>query len=451
MGVQRKRSTPLFLTLSLLIFFLVPCSYSSEPLLPGPSVMDIAAFEATKRFGNQSTAHFINTFHDLEGTPVVHLFLITKDQKESIPEDIEKCIERGRRLIKEGQSFIRTGKTEEGQRLIASGKTILLQENRYGALLVSAKHGGPSLIAFHHGLPTYLTAKKVVDERVTPIGVIYFSPFEYYFEFEIEDQKTLVNAFSLKSLSRAELGKDFRSSSLTYIEEQEGGVSDLTQLDLNALEGGSDEGAEPLSKLYDSQFIQGVPDYHQPAEFPHSCGPTAGACLLGYWDLKGFEDLLQGPANYGNVTGLIKELCDAMNWSPSSGVYYSQIPLGLRHIIDDRGYEIAISSLYGIDSLDIVRQRIIEGRPFIYGSQENPWGTPHYVVVVGYQGNFIIVHDNWQSTPVDYFVNWDALEHSDDMMTTLLPEGQVDPVNEPLPSDRGGGGGGCFIASAIHR
>ena len=73
------------------------------------------------------------------------------------------------------------------------------------------------------------------------------------------------------------------------------------------------------------------------------------------------------------------------------------------------------------------------------------------MVVVGYQGNFIIVHDNWQSTPVDYFVNWAALEHSDDMMTTLVPEGQVGPANESLPSDRGGGSGGCFIATATHR
>ncbi len=449
MGVQKKKSTPLFLILSLLTLFLVPCSYSSEPL-PGPSVIDIAAFEGTKRFGNQSTAHFINTFYDLKGTPAVHLFLVTKDQ-ESIPEDMDKCIEGGRRLLEEGESLIRTGKTEEGQRLIASGKTLLLQEDRYGALLVSARQGGPSLIAFHHGLPTYLAAKKEVDERVTPLGVLYFSPLEYYFEFEIEDQKTLVNAFSLKFLSRAELEKDLRSSSLTYLEEQDGDASDLTQSDLYDLKGRNHTGADPLGQTSDYQFIPGVPDYHQPAKFPDSCGPTAGACLLGYWDGQGFEDLLQGPGNYDDVTGLIEELCGTMDWNPSSGVYYSQIPVGLRHVIDDRGYEIGISSLYGIGSLDIVRQEIIEGRPFIYGSQENPWGTPHYVVVVGYQENFIIVHDNWQSTPVDYFVNWAALEHSDDMMTTLVPEGQVGPVNEPLPSDRGGGSGGCFIASTIHR
>jgi len=140
-----------------------------------------------------------------------------------------------------------------------------------------------------------------------------------------------------------------------------------------------------------------------------------------------------------------------MSWNPSEGISYSQIPVGLRHVIDDRGYEIGISSLYGIGSFDIVRQEIIDGRPFIYGSRKNPWGGPHYVVVVGYQENFIIVHDNWRSTPVDYSVNWDALRHNDDMITTLIPEGQEGPPNEPLPSGSGGSSEGCFIETASHR
>ena len=148
------------------------------------------------------------------------------------------------------------------------------------------------------------------------------------------------------------------------------------------------------------------------------------------------------------MTRLIEELCDAMDWDPITGVYYAYIPIGLQQVIDDRGYRFGINSLYRIDSLDVVKQEIVEGRPLVYGSQENPWGYGHYVVTVGYDGNFIIVHDNWWSTPVDYFVHWDALRHSDDMMTTLVPEGQVGPASQTLPADVGGSGGGCFIRAA---
>jgi hypothetical protein len=68
--------------------------------------------------------------------------------------------------------------------------------------------------------------------------------------------------------------------------------------------------------------------------------------------------------------------------------------------------------------------------------------------VVGYEEEFIIVHDNWWTTPVDYYVNWHALGHTDDMLVTIYPVGQEGPASEPLPADAAGGVGGCFIAAA---
>jgi len=124
------------------------------------------------------------------------------------------------------------------------------------------------------------------------------------------------------------------------------------------------------------------------------------------------------------------------------------MPAGLQYVIDNRGYKFDIGSHYRIDSLDIVRQEINADRPFIYGSQVNVWGTAHYVVVVGYEDEFIVVHDNWWTTPVDYYVNWHALGHADDMLVTIYPRGQEGPASEPLPADAAGGGGGCFIAAA---
>ena len=456
MRVKKRKSALFSLIFCLLVLFFAPYSHSSDPI-PGPSTLDIAASEATKRFGNQSAAHFLRTFYDLQGAPAVHLFVVTKDQ-ESIPENIEQSTDEGRELLEEGESLIQAGQSEEGKNLIATGRAMLLQEDRYGTMLVSAGQERPCLVAFHHGLPTYLIAKKEAKQRaeafsngkhVTPLGVIYLSPLEYYFEFEVEGQKILVSPFYSKIISRDDLeesrvhpplpvsGDDGQDTN-GHIQGNPYDLSEEDQTDTDL------PGQSP-----DSQIIPGVPDYNQRPSLPNSCAPTAGACVLGYWDAQGYEDFLQGEGTYGDVTCLIEELCGAMGWDPSFGVYYSQVPIGLQHIIDDRGYQLDISNLYGIGSLEIVRQEIIEGRPFIYGSQDNPWGCGHYVVVVGYQGSFIIVHDNWWSTPTEYFVNWDALGHHNDMMSTLVPQGQQGPPSEPLPSDIGGSRRGCFISALI--
>lgn len=456
MRAQKRRGVLFFLIFCLLAVFCPPHSHGSNPI-PDPSILDLAALGAIERFGHGSTAHFLETFCDLEGVPAIYLFLVTKGQ-QSIPDGIEESMEEGRRLREEGESLIQAGQTEEGERLIARGKTLLLQEDRFGTLLISPSLEEASLIAFHHGLPPYVTAKTEVEQRVeafsngkhvTPLGVLYCCPLEYYFEFEIEGQRILVSPFHTRIISRTDLEKHLKSSGYPVSQAHGEDPLDQTQGDLYDLQDKDHTGADQSGQSPGSRIIPGVPDYNQRPSIPNSCGPTAGACLLGYWDAQGYGGFLQGAETYDDVTRLIEELCDGMGWDLSVGVYYSQVPVGLQHTIDDRGYEIGISNLYRIASLDIVRQEIMEGRPFIYGSSHNPWGTAHYVVVVGYQGSFIIVHDNWWNTPTDYFVHWDALGHSEDMMTTLVPEGQVGPPSVPLPPDLGGSGGGCFISAAF--
>jgi hypothetical protein len=454
----QKRKSPLLLMVCSLLTVFCPDSHSSGTL-PDPFTQDTAAREGIRRFGNQSRAHFLKTFGDPEGAPAVYVFLVTKDS-ESIPEDIEASIEAGRKLLKEAQSLIQAGQIEEGEKLITRSKGLLFQENHYGTLLLSAKQEEPTLVAFHHGLPTCLVAKTEARERakafsngnrVIPLGVLYHSPLEYYLEFEGEGQKILVSPLDSEIFFSVECVKDLESSPLPMPGEKfedspppaQGNLYDQGEKDDPEIEG--------LGRFPDSLTISDVPDYNQRPWLPKSCAPTAGACLFGYWDIQGYEDFLQGEGSYDDATHLIEHLCQTMNWEPSSGVYYSQVPTGLRQVVDECGYAFTTSNLFGIHCLDIVRQEINATRPFIYGSQQNPWRCGHYVVVVGYQENFIIVHDNWWSTPTDYFVNWDALGHSDDMMTTLVPRDQSALPSEPLPHDVGGSGGGCFVSAASQR
>ena len=457
MRAQKRIKILCFAIFGFLAVFCIPPTDGSDSI-PDPSAFDFAGLEATQRFGERSTVHLLTTFYDLEGEPAVHLFLVTKNQ-QSIPEDLVESIEEGRRLRQEGVSLIEAGETKAGEDLLALSKSILLQEDEFGALFVSANQDGPSLIAYHHGLPTHLTARTDAEERAQAffgekqmvfLGVLFFSPLEYYYEFELEGEQILVSPFGSRIIERADLEETIEFLDPPVFGPGNEDFSVPMETDLYHLEEENQTEADLFATLSESQIIPGVPDYNQRPALPKSCGPTAGACLLGYWDAQGYQDFLQGTGTYDDVTHLIEELCAAMHWDPATGVYYSQIPTGLRDITDDRGYAFTISSLYAIGSLDIVRDEINAARPFVYASQENPWGLGHYVVVVGHEGNFIVVHDNWWSTPVDYYVNWDALRHTDDMMTTLIPQGQVGPLSQTLPAGVGGGGGGCFIQVATH-
>jgi hypothetical protein len=438
MWIERKRSV-LFFWICCLLAILQPRLSNTLERPALSSALDVATVETERKFGDAWTAHFLETFYDFQDAPVVHVFLVTKADV-SIPEDLEFAIEEGTDLREHGEALIESGQTEVGARLLATSEAMLHGTDQFGTLLISAHEMEPSLVAFHHGLPTYLVAKRDAEERaetfadgaeVTFLGVLYFTPLEYYYEFDVQGESILVSPFHSRIISRAEMAKSHETTD----EHVTGAMFRETE-------------APATGEFPDTRIIRGVPDYNQRSSRPNSCGPTAGACLLGYWDGQGYDDFLEGTGTYDDVTCLIEELCDTMSWDPMTGVYYAHIPIGLRNVIDARGYPCDVSSLYSIDSFDVVKQEIVDGRPFVYGSQENPWGCAHYVVTVGYQGDFVIVHDNWWSTPVDYFVHWDALRHGDDMMTTLVPEGQVGPSSQPLPTNIGGSGGGCFIRAA---
>jgi hypothetical protein len=454
MWFQKRRRTLLFLVLCVVPILYALISYSSDSI-QSASVVDFAESEAKKRFGSRSKAHLFETFYDRLGTPAVELYLVTKDQ-EAIPEDLEELMDQGREFLETGEALVESGYPEEGEELIDTGRALLFQENRFGTLLVATRQGPPFLLAFHHGLPTHLVARAEATQKaqafaggdpVELLGILYVSPLQYYFEFDHEGQRLLISPFDPRTVRRPDFEADSSTGIPTVYQAPGEGTGDQGEKDAG---GAEEEGAVEIgvsAQFPESQLIPDVPDYNQPQSLTNSCGPVAAACLLGYWDAKGYEDFLGGAGTNEDVKLLIEELSDLMGWNPSVGVYYSQIPLGLRRIIDLRGYVFGIQSLISIGSLDTVKQKIMEGRPFIYGSQENPWNTPHYVVVVGYEGNFMIVHDNWSSTPVDYYVNWNALGHSDDMITTLTPQGAASPASDSFSSGAQGGGDGCFLSS----
>ncbi len=81
MRVQKSKTVFFSIILNMLVLIPIHYSYSSE-LVQWTSITDTATFEATKRFGDQSTVHFLRTFYDIKGRPAVYLFLVAKNREE---------------------------------------------------------------------------------------------------------------------------------------------------------------------------------------------------------------------------------------------------------------------------------------------------------------------------------------------------------------------------------
>ena len=145
----------------------VPQSQGSTHLLDS-STLYTASLEANRRFGDGSTPSFVTTFYDIEGKPAAHLFLVTKDQGSPLT-DMETCLKEGREILEEAEALIQAGETEEGQKLIVRGKSLLFQEDRYGTLIVSAAEEGSSLVAFHH---RNFSSSTISSSLVFPLSVI---------------------------------------------------------------------------------------------------------------------------------------------------------------------------------------------------------------------------------------------------------------------------------------
>jgi len=68
--------------------------------------------------------------------------------------------------------------------------------------------------------------------------------------------------------------------------------------------GGPAGGEHPPATTDNTTLIDGVPAY----EWYHGCGPTAGGMILGYWDARGFDDLIPGSNDWDTNRDAIQNM-----------------------------------------------------------------------------------------------------------------------------------------------
>jgi len=189
-------------------------------------------------------------------------------------------------------------------------------------------------------------------------------------------------------------------------------------------------------------FIHGVPDYQQSQfldpddpnknPFPGNCGPVAAACILGYWDARGFDRLVDAnPARLKDVEKLVHQLQKAMGYSTSSGVEDPNVEMGILRVCNgtDYGNEYNFKVRYlpypFCDFFDVMDEITLE-RPLLYGmAGHSIWGN-HWMVTVGYlqtgpitsPTKWTINHDTWSNTHREIYVDWDE---ATDCIVTIQP------------------------------
>ena len=120
--------------------------------------------------------------------------------------------------------------------------------------------------------------------------------------------------------------------------------------------------------------IANVPYYHQDDFGANSCGPTASAQALGYWDTYYYGNLVDNgspsyAANPIHVRELVYNLMRAEGYNPTIGTYGDQIEPGIEAVCNSSTYGNNLNfnvTAINAPSWATIKNEIIAGRPFVY-------------------------------------------------------------------------------------
>lgn len=184
-------------------------------------------------------------------------------------------------------------------------------------------------------------------------------------------------------------------------------------------------------------LIEGVPDWNQfLGEYGcySGCAPTAATDVMGYWDQRGYEALIDGR----DWRGAINEMRTAMGtWciGLAGATYDSRIAPGMVSYVRTYGYDF-VSQQWGgsAASFAAYQAEMNAGHPMVVGIHDHPTYQDHAITGVGYQtsGSYMIIHDNWPSTPENVYLQYGTGYSS----IVMFP---VRPANEETPTPTAGG------------
>jgi uncharacterized repeat protein (TIGR01451 family) len=183
-------------------------------------------------------------------------------------------------------------------------------------------------------------------------------------------------------------------------------------------------------------YIEGVPGYNQ---FNYggskACGPTASACILGYWDDHGYGKLIDnGNSITGDIDGLIDQLKEAEHYNSRliQGTSDDDVVNGIKSVCNDEkygnGYAFDVSK-GSYPKWQSLKERIDDGDPCIYFEHDTLGGKGHFYPVLGYvEQNINGATERWtivcdlNSNDCRNFMKWgDDISRLDDSQISIIP------------------------------
>jgi hypothetical protein len=351
----------------------------------------------------------IYTYYGVDGKPSVYVFVFSLTQSP-FPEERE-ILEK----VALGWEVYQQNKEMSNQEGIKLSKKMITQQGDFLTVVVSARSELGPVVEYFYGLPLHYSAReKALKIALGEMGqqkaelsrVIFCSPFDIWFEFNSENQRSYISPF-LFTPNKAE------EVFLAYPMEMTEAQKEKIKSDWEKIENGKGFGLS-----LDQFRITGVPDF----DWSYGCSPTAGADVLGYWDTKGYDLLIDyyftrwDPLEYEwdyNVPNVQQQLSWAMNTDSSTGgTYLSDMGPGIRMVCNHPDYE----NNYGFEdhtdydqSLGYLINEIRLGYPAVWNVFSHPTYGNHSVCAMGWgppDTTYICIHDTWSSTGEEMVVNW---------------------------------------------
>ncbi len=396
---------------------------------------DVAYNKAISVFGNNISLGRGIPYYDIEDELMGYEFGISV--KNEFPERSHIL-----NMIREKKELLEKAKLQYGFGDAVSIEKEMAGIGRYGYVFVSANSADFPVPEYGSVLPYYYqkytdaqrVARKYLDAEPTFSRMYYLTPYMKWFKFSAAGKSVLVNEFTLN----CENEDYFASIEL----EKYADANVLETRHKNIWRSIAEGDFSVLRSKGRAGYIDSVPEY----EWSYGCSPTASAMVMGYWDERGYDRLLDWYFNHYdvavghtvlNVPNGQRELAIAMHTDTTTGgtqiTWIAQGHLTMANSYN--GYSFSAStSPQGTQGNDFVwswiTSEVDAGRPFhwanLYYWFQNQF-IHHSVCGYGYTDDkYVIIYNTWGWGEQEwYYYTYHSGTYSKPYVVTAVPGGAL--------------------------
>lgn len=435
------------LTLLTLVFVLLLCNLHSSDI-SYDIAKDVAYHKAISIFGESISLGPGIPYYDIQDNLMGYEFGVSL--RGTFPEEstLLSLLNEKRRIVEEVES-------KGGFQNLIEMKKNLAGIGSYGTIFVSVNSGDFPVPELGEGLPLYYqrytqarqVAREYLNGEPSLVRMYYLTPWIKWYRFSANGNHVFVREENLE----CHKPKDIYSINLEKcdnyqaLEEhhrsiwKEIGSGDYSSLEMEGRAG----------------YIDSVPEY----DWSYGCTPTASAMVMGYWDERGYDRLLDWYFNHYdvasgqlvlNVPNVQKELAIAMNTDTMTGgtSIYSIAGGHITVANTYNGYNFSAQrSPMGNTGNDFVWSWITTevdgGRPFnwsnLYYWLEGVGFINHSVTGYGYtDDNYVYIFTTWMwGERLWYYYTYHNGTYSQPWVITAVPGGS-EPHKVTLVTPDGG-------------